>query len=134
NMTAGLMKPTSGSVYYRGERITKVNHDTGYLTQHNNLLPWRTEEKNVRVALEIRHLGRREATARARDALEAVGLGRHLKAYPSQLSGGMQKRVALARTLVYNRRILRGDEPFGSLDAQLRLRMQRELLEIWEHH
>ena len=132
NMVAGLMKPTAGTVSHRGEPITRVNSTVGYLTQQNNLLPWRSAEDNVALALEIRGVPRRERRERVDRILELVGLQGVRKRYPSQLSGGMQKRVALARTLVYDPDSLLMDEPFGPLDAQLRLVLQRELLSLWE--
>jgi NitT/TauT family transport system ATP-binding protein len=132
NMAAGLMAPTTGTVAHRGTDITAVNPHVGYLTQQNNLLPWRTAEANVALALEIQGVKKAERTERVDRVLKLVGLDHVRKRYPSQLSGGMQKRVALARTLVYEPDGLLMDEPFGPLDAQLRLVLQQELLALWE--
>lgn len=132
NMAAGLMRPTTGTVSYRAEPVAGINTDVGYLTQHDNLLPWRTVERNVGLALEIRGVKRSERRERVRSMLELVGLSGFERHYISQLSGGMQKRAAIAKTLIYNPTTLLLDEPFGALDAQLRVTMQRELLSMWE--
>jgi len=132
NMSAGLLQPSEGSVYFRGEELTSVNTGVGFMTQHDNLLPWRTLEKNVGIALEIERVPRAERRRRVADVLDLVGLSGFAKRYPSQLSGGMQKRASLARGLVYDPSTLLMDEPFGALDAQLRFTMQNELLRIWE--
>ena len=134
NMAAGLLHPTRGSAAYRGEQITEVNTEVGYITQQDHLLPWRTIERNVGLALEIRGVAKSERSRRVKDILELVGLTRFAGHYPSQLSGGMRKRAALARVLIYEPDTLLMDEPFGALDAQLRTVMQRELLELWEEH
>ncbi len=131
NLAAGLLKPSSGEVRYRGSRISAPNTDLGYLTQKDTLLPWRTVEQNVAVALEIAGVDRDEKREKVRRYIELVGLMGFEKHYPSQLSGGMRRRVMLARTLIYQPRILAMDEPFGALDSQLRLVMQSELLRIW---
>jgi NitT/TauT family transport system ATP-binding protein len=114
-----------------GKQIKSVNTSVGFITQHDNLLPWRTVERNVAIALEIQNVPKRERKERVAEVLELVGLTRFAKRYPAQLSGGMQKRASLARGLVYGPSTLLMDEPFGALDAQLRLTMQNELLSIW---
>lgn len=131
NLAAGLLAPSSGQVRYRGKPIAGPNTDLGYLTQKDTLLPWRTVEQNVAVALEIAGVDRKQRAERVRRYVELVGLGGFEKHYPSQLSGGMRRRAMLARTLIYQPRILAMDEPFGALDSQLRLVMQSELLRIW---
>ncbi|WP_051102690.1 ABC transporter ATP-binding protein [Parafrankia elaeagni] len=132
NMSAGLLAPSAGAVHFRGKRLNGVNTGVGFITQHDNLLPWRTLEKNVGIALEIEKVPRRERRERVAEVIELVGLKGFAQRYPSQLSGGMQKRASLARGLVYNPSTLLMDEPFGALDAQLRFTMQKELLRIWE--
>jgi NitT/TauT family transport system ATP-binding protein len=132
NLGAGLLGPTNGTVYYQGKPIKAVNTDVGYMMQQDHLLPWRTVERNVMLPLEIQKLPRREARQRAAAMIERVGLSGFASYYPSQLSGGMRKRVALARTLVYSPSTLMMDEPFAALDAQLRLVMQRQLLSLWQ--
>ncbi len=131
-MVAGTLRPSSGAVTYQGEPVTGANRDVGYITQKNYCLPWRTVEANVRLPLEFRHVPRAEIAGRVQRALTQVGLAGFEKAYPRQLSGGMLQRVMIARTLAYEPHTYLMDEPFGSLDAQLRMRMHGELLKLWQ--
>ena len=131
NLLARLDRPSAGEVRCQGRRIDEVNADIGYLTQHDSLLPWRTVEDNIAVPLEIRAVARSERTARTREMIAQVGLEGFERHYPAQLSGGMRKRAMLARTLIYDPPILLMDEPFGPLDAQLKLALQAELLKLW---
>jgi NitT/TauT family transport system ATP-binding protein len=131
NLTAGLMKPSSGSVLYGGEPVSEVNTKVGYVTQSDTLLPWRTVRQNVEIPMEIRHTPRSERDDRANEVIKRVGLAGFENHFPSELSGGMRKRVVLARTLVYEPETLLMDEPFGALDAQLKLVLQQELLRLW---
>jgi NitT/TauT family transport system ATP-binding protein len=130
NMVAGLMTPSSGSVSYAGKPVAAVNRDVGYMTQSDSLLPWRTAEANVMLPLLLRGKSRSEARARAREQLERVGLKGFADAYPRELSGGMRKRAALAQLLVYEPETLLLDEPFGALDAQLKLVLAQELAHL----
>lgn len=129
NCVAGLLRPTHGVVRYDGLPVATLNRRIGYLSQKDTLLPWRNLVDNVRIALELkcRPTSRREADAKVAAMLELVGLNGFERHYPSELSGGMRKRVALARTLVYEPEALLLDEPFGALDAQLRLVMLDQL-------
>jgi sulfonate transport system ATP-binding protein len=131
NLLAGLDRPTLGSVLCQGRAIEAANTEVGYLTQHDSLLPWRTVSQNVAVPLEIRRIDRAEIATRVRDMIAQVGLEGFERHYPSQLSGGMRKRAMLARTLIYDPSILLMDEPFGPLDAQLKLVLQADLLKLW---
>lgn len=130
NMAAGLFAPTSGTALYRGAPVPAYNTRVGYMTQNDHLLPWRDVTGNIRIPLEIRNMARREADERVADLVAMVGLKGFERSYPSQLSGGMRKRCALARLLAYDPETLLMDEPFGALDAQLRQRMQREIREL----
>ena len=132
NMIAGTLKPAEGTVRYKGKVVDQINYDVGYLTQKNFCLPWRTVEDNVRLPLEFRKYPKAEAKKRVQEALQKVGLKGFEKAYPKQLSGGMLQRVMIARTLSYSPDIFLMDEPFGSLDAQLRTHMHTELLRLWQ--
>ena len=132
NMVAGTLRPSSGKVTYAGVPIEGANRDVGYITQKNHCLPWRTVEANVRLPLEFRNTPRAEMNERVARAIAQVGLSGFEKAYPRQLSGGMLQRVMIARTLAYEPHTYLMDEPFGSLDAQLRLKMHAELLKLWE--
>ena len=132
NLTAGLMRPTGGSVLYGDAPVLGVNTRVGYITQKDNLFPWRTVEDNIGLALEIRGVARAQRRERVAKHIELVGLAGFEKHYPGELSGGMRKRVTLARTLIYEPETLLMDEPFGALDAQLKLILHDELLRLWE--
>ncbi len=131
NLIAGTLRPAGGEVHYEGAPVDGPNRRVGYLTQKNFCLPWRTVERNVALPLEFRRVPRPERQARVAEAIGQVGLKGFEHAYPRQLSGGMLQRVMIARTLAYAPETFLLDEPFGSLDAQLRLRMHAELLAIW---
>ncbi len=131
NMSAGLMVPSSGHLLFEGHELTGPNTKAGYITQKDNLMPWHTVEGNIGLALKIRKLDTRKTRARVAEMIELVGLAGFEKSYPAELSGGMRKRVTLARTLAYDPPVLLADEPFGALDAQLKLVMQAEIQRIW---
>jgi NitT/TauT family transport system ATP-binding protein len=131
NMAAGLLAPTVGQVFYRGAPVQGPNTDVGYLTQRDTLLPWRTVEDNVAIALELRGDSRAERLRTAHAWLDRVGLTGFEKSYPAQLSGGMRRRACLARTLAYEPETILMDEPFGALDALTREQMNLEMLRIW---
>ena len=130
NMAAGLFEPTAGEVRYAGAKVVGYNLRTGYMTQNDHLLPWRDVIGNIAVPLEISGTPKAEIRSRVQSLVDMVGLCGFERAYPSQLSGGMRKRTALARLLAYDPETLLLDEPFAALDAQLRLNMQIELLAI----
>jgi NitT/TauT family transport system ATP-binding protein len=131
NMAAGLLPPSAGTVLYRVEKVPEPNTRVGHMTQHDTLLPWRSVEDNVGSALELRGQDRATRIRAAHDWLHRVGLKGFETAYPAQLSGGMRRRVSTARTLAYEPETILMDEPFGALDAQLRLVMYDELLKLW---
>jgi NitT/TauT family transport system ATP-binding protein len=131
NMAAGLMAPSAGEVLYDGKSVPAPNTAVGYLTQRDTLLPWRTVEDNVAIALELRGQSRASRLKNAHQWLDRMGLAGFEKSYPAQLSGGMRRRVALARILAYEPETMLMDEPFGALDAQLRMVMHEELLKLW---
>lgn len=132
HLIAGLLRPTAGAVYYRGERVDGLNTRVGYMTQKDHLLPWRSVQDNIGIALEIRGVPRAERARRVQRYVELMGLAGFERHHPHELSGGMRKRVLLARTLIYDPETILMDEPFGSLDAQLRLVLGAELLRLWE--
>jgi NitT/TauT family transport system ATP-binding protein len=131
NMIAGLYQPTEGSVYWNNQKLDYVNTDVGYMTQKDNLLPWRTVINNVALPLEIAGVPKAERLAEAVKILKLVNLDGFEDKYSSELSGGMRKRACLARMLLYDPKILLLDEPFAALDAQLRVAMHDLLLKLW---
>lgn len=131
NLMAGLTVPTAGTLAYRGRALSGPLDSVGYLTQQDTLMPWRTVLRNVEMPLEIRGIAPRERTAVARRLIDRVGLSGFERHYPRELSGGMRRRVSLARMLCGNPETLLLDEPFGALDAQLRGDLQQQLLELW---
>jgi len=131
NMVAGVLHPSSGRVLYGGRELSGLNTAVGYATQRDTLMPWRNVAANVGLPLEVRKPAAANKQAAIQDALAKVGLSGFERHFPHQLSGGMRKRVLLARTLIYNPETLLLDEPFGSLDAQTRLIMQSQLLTLW---
>ncbi|WP_329454859.1 ABC transporter ATP-binding protein [Streptomyces sp. NBC_01497] len=134
NLVAGLTPPSSGSIQVHGRPVTGLIPDIGYVTQDSNLLPWLTVDENIRLPLQIRKMPAEEQDERVDKWIELVGLGGFRDNYPHQLSGGMQKRCSIARTLVYDPPILLMDEPFGALDAMTKAVMQDTLLDLWDSH
>lgn len=128
----GLLRPTDGRVAVNGSRVTGPTPDVGIVFQSPVLMNWRTVLENVMLQAEVRHLNLKEYRERAMGLLEMVGLAGFEEKYPYQLSGGMQQRAAIARSLVHDPRLILMDEPFGALDALTRERMNLELLRIWE--
>src|SRR6202047_1859750 len=126
-MAAGLLAPTRGAVRHRGRKVTSVNTEVGFVPQQAQLFPWKTLAENVELPLLLRGVASAERKQRVTAALEAVGLTGFEQYYPGQLSGGMQKRGSIARTLVYRPDVILMDEPFGALDAQTRMVMQDDL-------
>jgi sulfonate transport system ATP-binding protein len=131
NLIVGLFPPSSGEVLYRGKRHAGVNRSIGYVTQADNLYPWRTLRQNVEFPLELRMVGKGERRERAERLIHRVGLGGFEDSYPHELSGGMRQRANIIRTLVYEPEVILMDEPFGPLDAQTRLILQNQLLDLW---
>lgn len=129
---AGLLPPTSGQVWLAGEPLTKPQPEISIVFQKPNLMPWRTVLDNVLLPLQIQAAPAAKAQQRGQEALTLVGLSEFAAAYPKQLSGGMEQRVAVARALIQQPQILLLDEPFGALDALTRERLNLELLRLWQ--
>jgi NitT/TauT family transport system ATP-binding protein len=134
-IVAGLLPPTSGSVTYLGQRVLEPPFDMIYVFQQysKSLYPWKTVKQNVAFGLENRvKLDRREIDRRCAHYLGLVGLEGREHSYPWQLSGGMQQRLAIARALICEPRVLLMDEPFSSVDALTRSELQDLLLDLWD--
>ncbi len=132
-LLGGLLPATKGQVLWTGQLITEPHPEISIVFQKPNLMPWRTVWDNVVLPLQIQDLAPAEADRRAEETLAMVGLREFASAYPKALSGGMEQRVAVARALVQQPRLLLLDEPFGALDALTRERLNQKLLQIWAH-
>ena len=131
-LIGGFLPITHGRIEIGGRAVTEPGPDRGIVFQHFALFPWKTVLQYVLYGLQKLRLTREEQLKRARDYINLVKLTGFENSYPSQLSGGMKQRAALARTLAVDPTILLMDEPFGALDAQTRSLMQEELLSIWQ--
>jgi NitT/TauT family transport system ATP-binding protein len=130
-LIGGFLPIETGKILLDGNPVAGPGPDRGIVFQHFALFPWKTVRTNVLYGLERMGLPRAEREERAQSFIDMVGLRGFEDSYPSQLSGGMKQRAALARTLAIDPAILLMDEPFGALDAQTRSLMQDELLAIW---
>jgi NitT/TauT family transport system ATP-binding protein len=131
-LIGGFMPVETGAIRVDGTGVIGPAPDRGIVFQHFALFPWKTVRGNVLYGLERQGMPKEEREKRAADFIELVGLQGFEDSYPSQLSGGMKQRTAIARTLAFDPKILLMDEPFGALDAQTRGLMQVELQRIWQ--
>jgi NitT/TauT family transport system ATP-binding protein len=131
HMLGGFEPVSEGELLFNGRAVAGPGPDRGMVFQEFALYPWRTVERNVTWGLEVQGRSRAEQRAIADRLLAKVGLTHFRDHYPAELSGGMKQRVAIARTLAFDPRILLMDEPFGALDAQNRELMQEELQALW---
>ena len=132
DIIAGLKEPSGGQCRLDGKAIGGPGAERGMVFQNYSLFPWLSVVKNVEFGLSLKAMPAKERTERARFYVNAVGLNGFENAYPKQLSGGMKQRVAIARSLANDPKILLMDEPFGALDSQTRTVMQELLLGVWE--
>ncbi len=128
---AGLLPTTAGEATVSGVPILKPDENIGVVFQQATLLEWRTVLENVTLIADVRNLNKAEIRNRALQLLRMVGLEGFENKYPTELSGGMQQRVSIARALVHEPSILLMDEPFGALDALTRETMTKDLQRIW---
>jgi NitT/TauT family transport system ATP-binding protein/sulfonate transport system ATP-binding protein len=132
NCMAGLEIATKGSVIVNGERVTKPGPDRGFVYQRITLFPWLTVMGNVEFGPKVRGVPKKQRREKAQHYINLVGLEGFEHAFPSQLSGGMQQRVGIARAYCNEPSVMFMDEPFGHLDAQTRYLMQEDLMKMWE--
>ena len=128
---AGHLQPSVGTIRVDGKPVQGPHPDRGLVFQQHTLFPWKNVLDNVAFGLKMKGVKRDERRAQARELLRLVELEGFEHSYPSQLSGGMQQRVEIARVLINHPRVMLMDEPFGALDAQTRLKMQELLLDVW---
>jgi len=133
-IVAGLEQPSQGAVRLRGQPIRGWGRERALVFQEGNLFPWLTARDNVAFGLRVQGIGPEERRATAHQLLSHLGLEGCEQLYPHQLSGGMRQRVAIARALAVNPEVLLLDEPFASVDALTRTRLQEELLRIWQEY
>ncbi|MDF2689300.1 MAG: ssuB, partial [Microvirga sp.] len=135
SLAAGLIRPTSGLTRWKGNPVEPgTNPDLGMAFQQPGLFPWMTVRQNVAIGLTTRGASRKEAARRTDEMLETVGLSDFGNAYPNQLSGGMAQRVGIARALALRPNLLLMDEPFASVDAFTRLKLQAEFKALLRLH
>jgi len=130
-IVAGLEPATKGEVVVQGRRVESAGPERGMVFQEFALFPWRTVRRNIEFGPEIRGVPEQERHRMSSKLIDLVGLEGFEDAHPDELSGGMRQRVGIARALANEPTVLLMDEPFGSLDAQTRNLMQKELLRIW---
>ena len=128
----GLLKPDSGSVRVNGRDIDGPSADVGLVFQQFNLLPWKTVRENIMFGLDSLKLPKSVKRERCQHWMSVVGLAEWAGHYPHQLSGGMQQRVSLARTMAREPSLVLMDEPFGALDALTRRFLQQEVVRLWQ--
>ena len=126
-MATVAQSTSNGQVFYKGKPVTSINTDVGFITQDSNLFPWLTLIENVEFPLVLRRIPKKERRRKAEEHIAAFGLEGFESHYPFELSGGMQKRGSIIRTMIYDPDVILMDEPFGPLDAQTRLILQHGL-------
>jgi ABC-type nitrate/sulfonate/bicarbonate transport system ATPase subunit len=131
NLIAGFFKPTAGSLLYRGKNISGISPERGMIFQEFFLFPWKTVGANIQTGLKYKKMSKQARDDIVKRLCQMVGLPGFERSYPFELSGGMKQRVAFARALAVEPDMLLMDEPFGSLDAQTRLLMGEELIDLW---
>jgi NitT/TauT family transport system ATP-binding protein len=132
HLIAGFILPSEGDVRFRGEAVRKPGPDRGVVFQEYALFAWMTARQNVEFGLRMRGIAKAERRERARSALARMELDRASDLYPHELSGGMRQRVAVARALVNEPKVLLMDEPFAAVDAITRATLQDDLRRLWQ--
>jgi NitT/TauT family transport system ATP-binding protein len=131
-MIAGLDRPDAGQILVNDQAVNGAGRDRGMVFQKYTSFPWLTVTENIAYGLKVNGISKEKSKETVEQLIQAVGLNGFENAYPETLSGGMQQRVAIARTLAVRPAVILMDEPFGALDAQTRSEMQQLLLRIWD--
>jgi NitT/TauT family transport system ATP-binding protein len=131
-MIAGFQFPTSGELLDNDKKITNVSYERAMVFQEDAVFPWLNVRNNVEYGLKVRNVSKQKMKENVEHYINIVGLNNFQNSFPKELSGGMKKRVDLARVLANEPRILLMDEPFGALDAMTKENLQEELVQIWE--
>lgn len=132
NIVAGFIEKSHGSVMVDGREVVAPGPDRGVVFQSHALFPWKTVMGNVTFGLRMKGMNKAEREKAGRDVLELVGLAGFERKYPHELSGGMQQRLGVARVLVNEPAVMLMDEPFASIDAQTRRKLQQDLTALFE--
>lgn len=133
DILAGILKPSEGEVLVSGESVDPKRQSISFVFQEPSTLPWLNVWDNIAIGLRIKQRSKAQIKSIVDDIVAFVGLTGFEKYYPHQISGGMKQRVAIARAFATDADVILMDEPFVSLDQPTRERMQREVLNIWEH-
>lgn len=131
-MVAGFEAPSSGSICVNGKQICSISHERAMVFQEDAVFPWLNVYGNIEYGLKVRRIDPEVRREKVAHFIKMVGLSGFENSYPKELSGGMKKRVDLARVLVNDPTILLMDEPFGALDAMTKEKLQEQLTQIWE--
>ncbi len=131
-LMAGLETPNEGVILHKGEKLTGPVKEIGMVFQSYSLMPWLNVYDNIKLGLKFKGIPKEERKGIVDEYLDIIGLRKFKYSLPHELSGGMQQRVAIARTLANDPDVILMDEPFGALDAHTRIQLQRELLKLWE--
>ena len=132
NCITKLYEPTSGEILIDGEPVNLRKHNVSYIFQEYSTMPWLNVEENIAFGLNIKHRPESEVKQAVDEAIEMVGLQNFRKHYPNQLSASMLQRVVIARAFATKPELLLMDEPYGQLDKELRVKLEDELINIWE--
>lgn len=130
-LVAGLRSASDGEIRLDGRQVSGPGSDRGMVFQEYALLPWKNVQDNVALGLKFKRVGKEQRLAKAHEFIEKVGLAGFEQKFPYELSGGMRQRVAVARTLAADPRVILMDEPFAAVDAQTRMTLQRLLVDLW---
>ncbi|MBN1216726.1 MAG: ABC transporter ATP-binding protein [Candidatus Lokiarchaeota archaeon] len=129
---SGLLKPSSGKIFFDGQIITKASSLIGYVPQEYSLFPWKSLKNNIKFGLKIKNYKPDEIENKINSLLDMMNLSKFKDYYPKDISGGMRQKVAIARSLAIDQKLILLDEPLRSIDAQNRNKLQDDIINIWK--